>query len=121
MEDKGKHYRYTYNGIKMDPYRIAKIYDLGGGPREHATKKLLRGVSKGHTERDLIAEVRACMDRWEEMIDEDENPAVWVEPGVVVVEAGPTDEMIRAGNSVLPSSVDASLVWQLMVDVYLNK
>jgi len=69
--DKGKHYRHIYRGIKVDPYRICQIYDMGGGPREHMTKKLLRGTSKGHDEMQLLDELQCSLDRWREMIKED--------------------------------------------------
>lgn len=69
--DKGKHYRYEFKGVKFDPYRVARMYDLGGGPREHMVKKLLRGTGKGHTERELIDELQCCLDRWKEMVDEE--------------------------------------------------
>lgn len=82
--DPGAHYRYSYTvkltpeqieegkvTIKLDPYRVCQIYETGGGPREHIAKKALRGTTKGHTERELIAELRSCLDRWEEMLDED--------------------------------------------------
>lgn len=82
-DDTGAHYRYEhrvaltaedvargYVDVKLDPYRIADIYDLGGGPREHIVKKGLRGTSKGTTERRLVKELRDALDRWEEMLDE---------------------------------------------------
>lgn len=69
--DVGAHYRYSYKGVKMDPYRICKLYGVEGGPREHALKKLLRGASKGHTEQEMWAEVMACARRALEMLDED--------------------------------------------------
>lgn len=72
-EDKGKHYRYSFRGVKLDPYRIGKVYSLGGGPREHILKKCLRGTDKGHTERQVIDEIQACLDRWKEMVLEDEQ------------------------------------------------
>lgn len=84
-QDTGAHYRYAYRAkitdediakgyveVKLDPYRIADIYDLGGGPREHIVKKGLRGTSKGDSERDLIRQIRDALNRWEEMMDEDE-------------------------------------------------
>jgi len=86
--DPGAHYRWEirrritdediargYVAVKVDPYRIAKVAGVGGGPHEHATKKLLRGEAKGHEARELIREVRCCLDRWEEMLDEDEEEA----------------------------------------------
>lgn len=70
-EDKGKHYRFVFKGIKFDPYRIAKMYGVKGGPQEHMLKKLLRGQGKGHTEEDLLKELQCCLDRWKEMYEED--------------------------------------------------
>jgi hypothetical protein len=71
-EDMGKHYRYSYKGIKLDPYRVCLLYNVGGGPREHILKKCLRGTTKGHTERQVIDEIQSCLDRWKEMVAEDE-------------------------------------------------
>jgi len=68
------YYNKRFKGVKVDPYRICQMYDFNGGPREHATKKLLRGLDKDNginTELDLIKEVRGQLDRWEEMIHED--------------------------------------------------
>jgi|TARA_R110000851_G_scaffold9579_3_gene35563 hypothetical protein len=70
--DVGAHYRYKYKAIKLDPYRIAAIYNLGGGPREHAVKKLLRGVEKGHTEVEMWEEILGTARRAIDMIKEDE-------------------------------------------------
>lgn len=83
-EDTGAHYRYGHTvaltqadierglvDVKLDPYRIARIYDLGGGPREHIVKKALRGTGKGGSEQQLINELRDALDRWEEMLGED--------------------------------------------------
>lgn len=82
--DTGAHYRYSYRAritdediargfveVKLDPYRIADIYQLGGGPREHIVKKGLRGTAKGDTERGLIRQLRDALNRWEEMLVED--------------------------------------------------
>ena len=59
--------------FKLDPYRICHEYEVGGGPREHMLKKLLRGGSKLHTGKDVIEELQSCLDRWEEMVFEDET------------------------------------------------
>lgn len=82
-EDKGKHYRHSFklrlsvsditNGyvtVNLDPYRISDVYELGGW-REHVIKKALRGTLKGHSEQELIDELRACIDRAEQMMKED--------------------------------------------------
>lgn len=75
--DRGAHYRYEYRGIKLDPYRIAKIYKLSG-PQEHLVKKGLRGIRKGQTYEELFADLRSIIDRWEEMIAEDYAESVEV-------------------------------------------
>lgn len=85
-EDTGAHYRHSFRAkvtqadadrgyvdVKLDPYRICDIYQTGGGPREHIVKKGLRGLRKGDTERGLIKQLRDALDRWEEMLDEDEG------------------------------------------------
>ena len=69
-EDRGAHYRFEYQGVKLDPYRISRVYGLSG-PQEHLVKKGLRGRRKDHTNRELIADLRAIIDRWEEMLIED--------------------------------------------------
>jgi len=70
-KDKGAHYRYMHEGVKLDPYRVCKLFIINGGPHEHMTKKILRGSGKGHSEDDLIKELQCCLDRWKEMIEED--------------------------------------------------
>jgi len=70
-KDKGSHYRYKYKGIKLDPYRICKLYGVPQGPHEYMLKKLLRASGKGHSEEDLIQELQCCLDRWKEMLQED--------------------------------------------------
>jgi len=85
MSDPGKHYRHTFTrrltkqelhegqaAFKMDPYRIGRVYGLSGVP-EHMVKKLLRGASKGHSEEELIAELQCCLDRWKEILGEENN------------------------------------------------
>lgn len=85
-DDTGAHYRYAYHAkitdedvargfvqVNLDPYRIADIYNLGGGPREHIVKKGLRGTGKGSSERQLIKELRDALNRWEQMLIEDES------------------------------------------------
>ena len=85
-EDPGRHYRKELRVrltgqdierglvvVKLDPYRICDLYRTGGGPREHLVKKGLRGEEKGQTERELVADLRAILDRWEEKLDEDDR------------------------------------------------
>tara|TARA_Y100000114_G_C11764120_1_gene332346 strand:+ start:35771 stop:36397 length:627 start_codon:yes stop_codon:yes gene_type:complete len=79
IQDYGKHYRYSFrlnlseediaNGfvmVKVDPYRVSTVYNLGGW-QEHLVKKTLRGTGKGHTEIELIEELQCTIDRAREM------------------------------------------------------
>ena len=68
------YYNNTFKGVKIDPYRICQLYTVGGGPREHALKKLLRGCEKeGQTELELAEEVRGIVTRWIELLEEEGN------------------------------------------------
>lgn len=69
--DHGKHYRYTFRGRKIDPYRIFRIYKITAPEQQHAIKKLLRaGQSVKSLEQD-IDEVILTLTRWKEIIEED--------------------------------------------------
>ena len=68
---KSSHYIKHYQGILLDPYRLCKIFNIGGGPREHIFKKALRGPDKGHSETALVKELKACVLRWEQLLKED--------------------------------------------------
>lgn len=69
--DPGAHYRREYRGVKLDPYRIGMVYEVAHPIAFHMLKKLLRGTSKGHAEAELVAELKDCVRRWEEMLSED--------------------------------------------------
>lgn len=71
-ESPSAHYSHEYRGIKLDPYRIAKIYNMDGGPREQIMKKTLRFTDKGQTEQQVVNEIRSALDRWQQMLDEDQ-------------------------------------------------
>lgn len=77
--DTGKHYRYSYMGIKMDPYRIFQIFNVTDAKAQHAIKKLLRFEGKGHTQREVWMEIRDIVDRALEMLDEDANAYAIIE------------------------------------------
>jgi hypothetical protein len=66
-----EYYNYSYKGIKIDVYRILKIFQITEPAQQHAIKKLLRaGKSiKGLTQD--INEVIESLERWKEMINED--------------------------------------------------
>ncbi len=84
MTEKPKHYDYVYRReltaedisnlcveIKFDPYRVAELYNLGGGAREQIVKKGLRWTTKGDDERQVIKEIMQACERHLEMLDED--------------------------------------------------
>lgn len=65
------HYQKTFNGLRLDPYRIIHVYGITHPAQQHAIKKLLRaGRSVKHLERD-IDEVIMTLNRWKEMISEE--------------------------------------------------
>lgn len=72
-EDPGKHYRgRELAGIVIDPYRIEELFpNIKRAAARHMLKKLLRYCDKGHSERELTAELQGCLDRWKQMIQED--------------------------------------------------
>ena len=66
-----EYYDYEYKGIKLDIYRILKIYNIVEPAQQHAIKKLFRaGKSIKNIEQD-INEVIESLNRWKEMIKED--------------------------------------------------
>lgn len=73
-DDSGAHYRYEYKGIKLDPYRIAEIYNL----RDHALfsvlKKILAAGTRGGKDyKQDIIDSRDALNRKLEMLAEDEE------------------------------------------------
>lgn len=73
-KDPGAHYRYEYQGIKLDPYRIADIYGITNHAQFSALKKILCAGERGH--KDVwqdVADIKNACDRWLEMFTEDEK------------------------------------------------
>jgi hypothetical protein len=69
----GNHYRFSYKGVTLDPYRIFAVYKITHPAQQHAIKKLLRaGASIKDLEQD-IKETIVTLERWLEMIDEDKT------------------------------------------------
>jgi pantothenate kinase-related protein Tda10 len=69
--DVNAHYQRVYKGILLDPYRIALVWDMRGGPREQIMKKCLRFTEKGQTEQEVVNEIRSALNRWQAMLEED--------------------------------------------------
>jgi len=70
---KYKHYKYSYKGVKLDPYRILEIYNITCPAQQHAIKKLLRA---GNSVKDLKQDVQEVIDTLQrklEMLEEDES------------------------------------------------
>jgi len=57
IEDQSKepeeyeYYKYSYKGIKLDPYRILDIYKITCPAQQHAIKKLLVTGGRGYKDR----------------------------------------------------------------------
>jgi hypothetical protein len=67
------HYKKDVSHLKfIDPYRIADLYGMDGGPIEHAFKKMLCAGMRGHKsrERDVQDAIDSLL-RWQEMQAED--------------------------------------------------
>lgn len=73
-KDPGKHYRFTYKGIKLDPYRIAKIFGMTSPILFTVLKKILVCGNRGY--KDYRQDVQDCINaltRELEMLDEDKK------------------------------------------------
>lgn len=70
-EDQGKHYRYMYRGIKLDPARICDIYGVQSLLIGQAIKKLLVAGKRGMKSREQdLKDVLCAVTRELEMIEE---------------------------------------------------
>jgi hypothetical protein len=67
------HYDATFNGFRIDPYRVALANGVTHPVQFHMMKKLMRGSRKGHSEQELIRELQCCLDRWKQLIAEDQK------------------------------------------------
>lgn len=70
--DTGKHYRYQYKGINLDPARIQMIYGALHPLQGAIIKKALKAGERG--QKDLLEDIDdiiTAAERWKEMIIED--------------------------------------------------
>ena len=72
----GKHYKFEYKGIRLDPYRILDLYEINHPAHQHAIKKLLRAGKSLKSLRTDILEVAETLDRYIKMMDEDEKESL---------------------------------------------
>lgn len=71
-EDTGKHYRFIYKGINLDPARICFIYEVKNMVQASIVKKALRAGNSSH--KDILEDIDDIITaaiRWKEMIVED--------------------------------------------------
>ena len=69
--DQGKHYRFEYQGIKLDPYRIVEIYGVNDFAMCTIIKKALCCGNRGHKDfkqdlKDIICAAQRRLDMLEE-------------------------------------------------------
>lgn len=60
-----------FKDIKLDPYRVGKVCNVGGGALEQCLKKSMRGTDKGHDMLTVLKEIKRACERGIEMIEED--------------------------------------------------
>jgi len=69
--DEGAHYRYSYKGFNLDPFRICSIYGITDFGQQTLVKKSLR-LGTAHKDRlQDLKDCRCCIDRMIEMMEED--------------------------------------------------
>jgi len=68
-----EHYKYSYKGIKLDPYRILDIYKITCPAQQHAIKKLLRAGNSVKELKQDITEVIDTLKRKLEMLEEEDS------------------------------------------------
>ena len=69
--DPGAHYRFEYKGIKLDPARIAKIYNMTDHMEFSILKKILRIGNAHKDKRQDLKDIINAAQRRLEMLDED--------------------------------------------------
>lgn len=75
--DTGSHYRREYKGIKLDPARICRIYNVNCVLQSAIVKKTLCAGGRGHKEvLQDIDDIITAAERWKEIILEDLMPEV---------------------------------------------
>ena len=70
-DDPGAHYRYEYKGIKLDPARIAKVYNMTDHMEFSILKKVLRLGSAHKDKRQDLTDIISAAQRRLEIMDED--------------------------------------------------
>lgn len=72
MSDRSKHYQYEYKGIKLDPARVGRVWNITDPLQLQALKKIAFPGQRGHkSKKDDLLDVIACCQRIIEMDEED--------------------------------------------------
>ena len=72
QNDTGKHYRHTYKGVNLDPFRIAQIYGVTDFALLTILKKCLCAGNRGHKDKRLdLQDIITAAQRAIEIMDED--------------------------------------------------
>ena len=93
MSGKNSHYFIDIAALQsVDIYRVCELYGVGGGPIEHAIKKLMCAGKRGAKDKAKdIQEAIDQLERWKQMRAEDDRAATIrkaVEDGDIVLEFG---------------------------------
>ena len=67
----GKHYDYSYRGIKIDLYRIFTTYGIAHPRSSIRSRSCFAPASRSKTLRQDIDEAIVTLERWKAMLDED--------------------------------------------------
>ena len=81
--DKGKHYRFSYKGINLDPFRIAEIYKLNA-PQLTILKKVLVNGNRGYKDKtqdyeDIICAAKRAIEIIKEDSETDSSGNNWID------------------------------------------
>ena len=72
-DDTGKHYRFSYKGVNLDPARIVDIYNQNDLLLATIVKKALCAGKRGHKDLELdLKDIITAANRKLEMIAEDQ-------------------------------------------------
>lgn len=70
-KDTGKHYRFEYKGIKLDPFRISKIFNLDAVQLTILKKTLVTGKRGNKNKKQDLLDIIGAAQRGLEMMEED--------------------------------------------------
>lgn len=70
--DAGKHYRFQWKGLNLDPFRIARIYGMQEFEAHTILKKVLCAGNRGHKDKlQDVEDIICAAERWKAILLED--------------------------------------------------